>query len=69
MVKKPNKPFKLLITNNSTFNSDAFCPEEHMCPTQSFKFAQKFTPEKRIWCFCFLNKKLIRGAGYKNHTY
>jgi len=30
IVKKPNKPFKPLITNQSTFNGNIFCPEEHM---------------------------------------
>jgi len=57
IVKKPNKPFKLLITNRSTFNSDVFCPEEHMFSAQSFKFAQKFTPEKRHFLLRFSQQK------------
>jgi hypothetical protein len=57
MVKKPNRPFKLLITNHSTFNSDVFCPEEHMFYAQTFKFAQKFAPEKSHFLFLFSQQK------------
>jgi len=57
MVKKPNNPFKLLSTNHSTFNSDVFCLEQHMFYTLSFKFAQKFTSEKRHFLFLFYQQK------------
>jgi len=53
IVKKPNKPFKPLITNQSTFTGDMSCPEEHMFYTLSFKFVQEFTPEKRHFLSLF----------------
>jgi len=53
IVKKPNKPFKPLITNQSTFNGNIFCPEQHMFYTLSFKFVQEFTHDKRYCFFLF----------------
>jgi len=53
IVKKPNKPFKPLITNQSTFTGNIFCPEQHMFYTWSFKFVQKFTHERRYSLFLF----------------
>jgi len=68
IVKKPNKPFKLLITNHSTFNSDVFCPEEHMFYTLSFKFVQEFTPERRHFLSLFWQQKAYtKGYPYKPH--
>jgi hypothetical protein len=65
IVKKPNKPFKPLSTNQSTFNGNIFCPEEHMCHTWSFKFAQKFTHKKTYLVTILSTKSLYEGLSIK----